>query len=330
MNWRNTRVLVTGAGGFIGSHLTEELARREADVRALVHYNSRNHWGLIEKLDDELLRRIEVCPGDVADMPCMMRLTEGRQVVFHLAALIAIPYSYAAPASYVAANLNGTLNVLEACRRHKVGKLVHTSTSEVYGTARYVPIDEAHPLQGQSPYSATKIGADHLAESYYRSFGMPVAIVRPFNTFGPRQSARAVIPTIITGLLQGAPTLKLGSVNPVRDFNYVADTVAGFLAAAASPKSTGEVINIGSGRGVSIAHAAQMVMRLMGRRARLVRSAERVRPERSEVMRLVCDNRKARRLLNWKPRCTLEEGLARTIDYIREHQADYKPALYNV
>jgi len=330
MNWKRAPVLVTGAGGFIGSHLSEELVRQGARVRALVHYNSRNHWGLLEKLDADVLRRIEVVAGDISDPQCVSRLAEGREVVFHLAALIAIPYSYIAAASYVAANVTGTLNVLEACRRHKVRKLVHTSTSEAYGTARYVPIDETHPLQGQSPYSATKIGADHLAESYFRSFGLPVAILRPFNTFGPRQSARAVIPTIITQLIAGRPVLELGCVTPVRDFTYVADTVMGFLAAAASAKSVGEVINIGSGRGVTIAQTAQAVMRLMGRKARLRQSRARVRPERSEVMRLLCDNRKARRLLGWKPRWSLEEGLVRTIDYLTRNRSDYKAGVYNL
>ncbi|MBI5240608.1 MAG: GDP-mannose 4,6-dehydratase [Elusimicrobia bacterium] len=330
MNWKNKPVLVTGAGGFIGSHLSEELVRQGARVRALVHYNSRGHWGMLEKLEPAILRRIQVVPGDISDPQCVFRVVEGREVVFHLAALIAIPYSYTAAASYVAANVQGTLNVLEACRRHRVRKLVHTSTSETYGTARYVPIDETHPLQGQSPYSATKIGADALAESYFRSFGLPVAVIRPFNTFGPRQSARAVIPTIITQLVEGRPALELGSVTPVRDFTYVADTVAGFLAVAASPRSVGEVINIGSGRGVTIAQTAQAVMRLMGRKARLRRSRARVRPERSEVMRLLCDNRKARRLLGWKPRWSLEEGLARTIDYLARNRSDYKAGIYNL
>ncbi|MDD5630086.1 MAG: GDP-mannose 4,6-dehydratase [Elusimicrobia bacterium] len=330
MNWKNKRVLVTGAGGFIGSHLTEELVRQGAKVRALVHYNSRSHWGLLEKADPDILRRVEVVPGDISDPQCVSRLAEGREVVFHLAALIAIPYSYRAAGSYVAANVTGTLNVLEACRRHKVRKLVHTSTSEAYGTALYVPIDEKHPLQGQSPYAATKIGADHLADSYFRSFGLPVAIIRPFNTFGPRQSARAVIPTIITQLLEERPSLELGSVSPVRDFNYVADTVAGFLAVAAAPESVGEVINIGSGRGVTIAQTAQAIMKLMGRKARIAQTRARVRPRRSEVMRLVCGNRKARRLLGWKPRWSLEEGLARTIDYLAQHRSDYKAGIYNV
>lgn len=330
MNWKNVKVAVTGAGGFIGSHLTEELARKGAKVRAMVHYNSRGHWGFLEELDPALGRRVEVRPGDVTDPGCVNDLVAGSDVVFHLAALIAIPYSYAAPASYVAANVSGTLNILEACRRSKVRKLVHTSTSETYGTAQYVPIDEQHPLQGQSPYAATKIGADQLALSFEKSFGLPVAVCRPFNTYGPRQSARAVIPTIICQLLQAEPRLDLGSLSPVRDFNYVADTVDGFLAVAASPKSVGEVINVGSGRGVTIGETARLLMKLTGRKAPIREAAERVRPERSEVMRLICGNAKARRLLGWKPRVPLEQGLARTVEYVRAHLADYKAGLYNV
>lgn len=330
MNWKNVKVAVTGAGGFIGSHLTEELARKGAKVRAMVHYNSRGHWGFLEELDPALGRRVEVRPGDVTDPGCVNDLVAGSDVVFHLAALIAIPYSYAAPASYVAANVSGTLNILEACRRSQVRKLVHTSTSETYGTAQYVPIDEQHPLQGQSPYAATKIGADQLALSFEKSFGLPVAVCRPFNTYGPRQSARAVIPTIICQLLQAEPRLDLGSLSPVRDFNYVADTVDGFLAVAASPQSVGEVINVGSGRGVTIGETARLLMKLTGRKAPIREAAERVRPERSEVMRLICGNAKARKLLGWKPRVPLEQGLARTVEYVRAHLADYKAGLYNV
>lgn len=330
MNWKNVKVLVTGAGGFIGSHLAEELARRGAKVRALVHYNSRSHWGFLEELAPELRRRVDIRSGDVTDPFCVAELVEDREVVFHLAALIAIPYSYSAPASYVAANITGTLNVLEACRRHKVGKLVHTSTSETYGTALYTPIDEKHPLQGQSPYSASKIGADQLADSFFRSFGLPVAIARPFNTFGPRQSARAVIPTIISQLLSGAKRLKLGSLTPVRDFNYVADTVEGFLAIAASPRSIGQVINVGSGRGVTIGETARMIMRLTGLKAEIGLEKARMRPARSEVFKLICGNQKARRLLGWKPRWTLEQGLVRTIDHVRAHRDQYKTHIYNV
>jgi dTDP-glucose 4,6-dehydratase len=330
MNWKNVPVLVTGAGGFIGSHLTEELARRGAKVRALVHYNGRGHFGFLEHLEPALRKNVEVVLGDVTDPHCVATVSERRDVVFHLAALIAIPYSYRAPASYVSANVIGTLNVLEACRRHGVKKLVHTSTSEVYGTAIYAPIDEKHPLQGQSPYSASKIGADQLAESYFRSFQLPVATCRPFNTFGPRQSARAVIPAITVQLLQDPPRLALGSTDPLRDFNYVADTVEGFLAVAASPKSVGEVINIGSGRTISIGETARLIMKLTGRKAKIETQSQRVRPKRSEVLKLQCDNRKARKLLGWRPRYTLEQGLVRTIDYVKAHLADYKADLYNV
>lgn len=330
MTWKNSKVLVTGAGGFIGSHLTEELARRGARVRALVHYNSRNHWGFLEQLPKELASRVEIRPGDITDPSCVSELVAGQDAVFHLAALIAIPYSYHAPSSYVAANVGGTLNVLEACRRHRTARLVHTSTSEVYGTARYAPIDEEHPLQGQSPYSATKIAADQLALSFYRSFGLPVAVCRPFNTFGPRQSARAVIPTIAAQLLAGVPALRLGSLNPVRDFNYVADTVSGFLAVASSKRCVGEVVNVGSGRGVTIAQTAALLMRLTGARTSIRRESARVRPERSEVFKLVCANAKARRLAGWKPRWSLEEGLVRVVDYIRSHRDEYKADLYNL
>ncbi|MEK7382380.1 MAG: GDP-mannose 4,6-dehydratase [Elusimicrobiota bacterium] len=330
MNWKNVRVVVTGAGGFIGSHLTEELARHGARVRALVHYNSRGHWGFLEDLDPALKSRVEIRGGDGADPSCMTELIRGGEVVFHLAALIAIPYSYTAPASYVATNIQGTLNVLEACRRWRVGKLVQTSTSEVYGTARFIPITEEHPLQGQSPYAATKIGADQLALSFERSFGLPVAVCRPFNAYGPRQSARAVIATIACQLLQEQPRLKIGSLSPVRDFNYVADTVDGFLAVAASRACIGEVINIGSGRGITIGQTARLLMKITGRRAEIEEDRARLRPERSEVMRLICGNKKALKLAGWKPRVTLEQGLARTAEYVRAHLADYKAGLYNV
>lgn len=330
MDWKGRRVLVTGAGGFIGSHLTEELARRGARVRALVRYNSRGHWGFLEELDASLLRRVEVCRGDITDAHFVLELARSQEIVFHLAAMIGIPYSYRAPGDFVSVNVTGTLNILEACRRSGARRLVQTSTSEVYGTARYTPIDEKHPLQGQSPYSATKIGADHLAESYHRSFDLPVVIVRPFNTFGPRQSARAVIPTIISQLLEDPPRLSLGAVGPVRDFNYVDDTVAGFLAAAAAPKAVGETVNLGTGRGVSVLAAAKTLMRLTGRRAKIKTERHRLRPKNSEVRRLLCDSRKAARLLGWKPRVTLEEGLVRTVDYIRSHRAHYRSSLYNI
>ncbi len=330
MNWRGVRVLVTGAGGFIGSHLTEELARRGARVRALVRYNSRSHWGFLEDLPRELAPRVEIRPGDVCDPYFVGKLAESQEVVFHLAALIAIPYSYAAPQSFLSVNAQGTLNVLEACLRHKIKKLVHTSTSEVYGTARYVPINEGHPLQGQSPYSASKIAADQLAESFHRCFGLPVAIARPFNTFGPRQSARAVIPTIVSQVLSGKPRLALGDLEPVRDFNYVADTVAGLLAVAEKKRAAGEVVNLGSGRGLAVREVAQRVLRLTGRKASFKREPARVRPGKSEVLRLVCDNRKAGRLLGWRPRFSLEKGLEATIAYMRGRLADYKPDRYQI
>ena len=330
--WRGLPVLVTGAGGFIGSHLTEELARRGAKVRALVHYNSRTHWGHLEGLSPELRRNVDICPGDVTDGRCVAEMVRGNNVVFHLAAQIAIPYSYIAPASFVQANIVGTLNVLEACRDGRITRLVHTSTSEVYGTARYTPMDEGHPLQGQSPYSASKIAADKLAESYHRSFGLPVVTVRPFNTFGPRQSARAVIPTIISQLLSGVNRLTLGSLEPVRDLNYVSDTVEGFLTAALAPKAVGQVVNIGSGKGWSIRQVAEAVMRLLGpsRRIPFAQDSSRIRPEASEVFRLVCDNRRAKRLLGWSPRYSLEEGLVHTIEHIRQHLSDYKAEAYNI
>ncbi|OGR98258.1 MAG: NAD-dependent dehydratase [Elusimicrobia bacterium RBG_16_66_12] len=329
-SWKGVRVAVTGAGGFIGSHLTEELARRGAAVRALVRYNSRTHWGFLERTEPALARRIDVLSGDLTDPYLIDKLVAGNEVVFHLGALIAIPYSYQAPAQYVETNVKGTLHVLEASLRHKVKKVVHTSTSEVYGTALYAPIDEKHPRQGQSPYSATKIGADALVESFHRSFGLPTAIARPFNTYGPRQSARAVIPTIASQILAGSPVVRVGSVSPVRDFNFVADTVEGFLAIAGSPSAVGTDINLGSGRAVTIGETAHLLMKLCGRTVPIATDRARIRPRKSEVLRLICDNRKARRLIGWRPLWTLEKGLAATVDYVRSHLDDYKPARYNV
>ena len=328
--WKNRRVAVTGAGGFIGSHLAEELARRGAKVRALAHYNSRSHWGFLEESAPALARRMDVWSGDLTDPYFVDRFVEGQNVVFHLGALIGIPYSFVAPAQYIESNVNGTLHVLESCLRRKVAKVVHTSTSEVFGTALYVPIDEKHPRQGQSPYSATKIGADALVDSFHRSFGLPVAIARPFNTYGPRQSARAVIPTIAAQLLSGVDRLKIGSLTPVRDFNFVSDTVDGFLAVARSPHSVGEDFNLGSGRGVTIGETARLLMKLCGRTVPIAVDRARVRPDKSEVMRLLCDRRKAGRLLGWRPRWTLEKGLAETVAYVREHLADYKTGRYNI
>lgn len=325
MSWQGKKVLVTGAGGFIASHLAERLVELGADVRAMVHYNALGAWGWLD--DSPLARQMQVFAGDIRDRDSVRAAVEGREVVFHLAALIAIPYSYSAPSSYVETNITGTLNVLQAVRESGAARMVHTSTSETYGTARYAPIDEGHPLQGQSPYSASKIGADKMAEAYYRSFGVPVATVRPFNTFGPRQSARAVIPTIITQLLAGQE-LRLGSLHPTRDLNYVANTVDGFLRAAETDAALGQVINLGSGREISIGDLAQLIASLMGVEFRLHSETQRVRPEKSEVERLIADNRLAKSLLGWEPRVSLEEGLEKTIAWIKTHSERYRADLY--
>lgn len=322
-------VLVTGAGGFIGSHLVERLVRDDATVRALVRYNSRNDWGLLEMLPADVRNAVEVVTGDIQDPFLVDKAVEGSEVVFHLSSLIAIPYSYVAPQAYVATNVQGAVNVLEASRRHGVERIVHTSTSECYGTAKYVPIDEKHPLQGQSPYSASKIGADMIAESYWRSFELPVAVIRPFNTYGPRQSARAVIPTIISQALSGG-VVHLGSLTPTRDLNFVDDTVEAFIRVGQTPGAVGEIINIGSGREISIRDLAQLILDLMDSDARIECEEQRLRPGKSEVERLLCDNDKARRILGWETTVTLEEGLRRTIDWIQDNQARYKPQIYNV
>ncbi len=322
-------VLVTGAGGFIGSHLVEALVAAGARVRALVHYNSRNDWGQLERLAPETRAALDVRPGDLRDPFFVDRLVAGCERVFHLAALIPIPYSYLAPSEYVDTNVRGTLHVLEAVRRHGVERMLHTSTSETYGTARYTPIDEQHPLQGQSPYSASKIGADKLAESYHCSFATPVVIVRPFNTYGPRQSARAFLPTVLTQALT-ADVVRVGSLDPVRDMNFVADTVAGFLAAAVAPGIEGAVINLASGRGVTMRELLELALRATGRRPRVEVEDARVRPERSEVMALIGDATVARERLGWTSRVGLEEGVQRTAEWIQGHLADYKPSLYNV
>ncbi len=330
MNIKNKNVVVTGAGGFIGSHLTEELVRRGANVKAFVHYNSRNNWGLLELLEKDVLNKIEVIAGDITDPFFVRNVTNDSDIVFHLAALIGIPYSYVAPENYVNVNIKGTLNVLQASLDNEIGKVVHTSTSETYGTAEYTPIDEAHPLQGQSPYSASKIGADKIAESYYRSFDLPVAIIRPFNTFGPRQSARAIIPTIISQAL-AMDEVHVGSLSPVRDLTFVKDTVNGFIEIGTSKKSVGEVINIGTGSGVTIGELLQRILRILGKEDMpVVEDVDRVRPDKSEVMELICDNSKANRLLDWSPHYTLDNGLAETIEWMREHINLYKTDKYVV
>ena len=324
-----SHVLVTGASGFIGSHLVERLVRDGHRVRAFVHYNSRNDWGNLELINPAVKREVEVVTGDIADPFSVHSAIKGVQVVYHLSSLIAIPYSYVAPQSYVQTNVQGAMNVLQAARNEGVDRVVHTSTSECYGTAQYVPIDERHPLQGQSPYSASKIGADMLAESYWRSFGLPVATIRPFNTFGPRQSARAVIPTIIAQVLKGGP-VKLGALSPTRDMNYVDDTVDGFLAVGTHPAAIGQVINVGSGREISIGDLALVIVGLMGSSAEVVEDNQRIRPANSEVERLLCGNAKAKDLLGWMPTVDLEEGLRRSIDWFRQHLDRYKADLYNI
>ena len=324
------KALVTGADGFIGSHLVEKLIEEGYQVRAFVLYNSFNTWGWLDTLPKEKLDMIEVFAGDIRDPNGVRKAMEGIDVVFHLAALIAIPFSYHSPDSYVDTNIKGTLNVLQAARDFKTKRVMITSTSEVYGTAQYVPIDENHPYQGQSPYSATKIGADRLAESFYRSFELPVTIVRPFNTYGPRQSARAVIPTIMTQLLSGMTEIKLGSLTPTRDFNYVKDTAAGFLAMAKSEKTIGEEINIATQHEISIGQLAEELIQQINPAAKILCDEIRLRPENSEVNRLLGSNEKLIRLTDWKPEYTLKEGLKETIEWTRENLDRYKVDLYNV
>jgi NAD dependent epimerase/dehydratase len=330
MTFQGTKVLVTGAGGFIGSHLVERLVREGSRVRAMVHYNARGSWGNLDFLPRGVQKEIEVYAGDVTDASSVRTAVQNCEVVFHLAALIGIPYSYLAPHSYVATNITGTVNVLTAARELAVAKVVHTSTSETYGTALYTPIDEKHPLQGQSPYSASKIGADKIAESFYLSFGVPVATIRPFNVFGPRQSARAVIPTVIAQVLNGQKRIRLGSLSPIRDFTYVQDTVSGFLAVASSEKASGEVINIGSGTAVTIGETAEHIIRLLGKEVSIEVETKRIRPEGSEVMELLCNNAKAKQLLGWEPTISFKDGLQRVITFVEANLGLYKPDIYNV
>lgn len=324
------KVLITGADGFIGSHLTEQLLGKGYDVKAFVYYNSFNTWGWLDTLPKEKLKQIEIFTGDVRDPNGVREAMKGTDGVFHLAALIAIPFSYHSPDSYVDTNIKGTLNVLQAARDLNLERVLITSTSEVYGTAQYVPIDENHPYQGQSPYSATKIGADRLAESFYRSFGLPVTIVRPFNTYGPRQSARAVIPTIISQLLSGKEKIKLGSLTPTRDFNYVKDTANGFYEIAISDQTIGEEINIATGQEISIGKLAEELIRQINPKAEIICEKERTRPEKSEVNRLLGCNEKIMRLTDWKPGYSFEQGLAETVEWIKGHMEAYKPDIYNV
>ncbi len=327
MAWNNQTVLVTGAGGFIGSHLAERLVALGARTRALVEYNSTNSWGWLE--ESPVKEEMEVFLGDIRDPDSIRRSMEGADVVFHLAALIGIPYSYQAPLSYIRTNVEGTFNVLQQALEAQVRRVVHTSTSEVYGTAQRVPIDEHHPLQGQSPYAASKIGADKIAESYYRSFDLPVVTVRPFNTFGPRQSARAVIPTIMTQCLTGT-TVRLGNLNPTRDLNYVSNTVDGFIRAAETDVAVGRTFNLGSGREIRIGDLAQLIIQLAEKPIKIQQDEERVRAGNSEVDRLLADNTAAQQILGWKPIVSLEEGLRITMEWMRAHLEAYKPAFYAV
>ncbi len=329
MNLKNTKVLVTGAGGFIGSHLVEELVQKDVAVKAMVRYNSRNDWGLLEALPPDIKKNIEVIAGDVRDSNLIQKVMRDCRVVFHLAALIAIPYSYRAPASYVETNIFGTLNVMQAALDSGVEKVVHTSTSEVYGTARYAPIDEQHPLQGQSPYSASKIGADKMVESFHLSFGLPVATIRPFNAFGPRQSARAIIPTIISQAFC-KDRIEVGLLSAERDFTFVKDTVDGFIRIAENDHTIGETINIGSGKCITIDALAQTILQELNSDAKVVTVSERVRPENSEVMKLVCDNHKAQQIMQWRPETGLKQGLKETIAFCSNHEAFYKTDIYNV
>lgn len=325
--WQGKRVLVTGAAGFIPSHLVETLVTRGAQVRAFIRYNSRADWGLLHELPPQILQQVEVAFGDLRDLPTVQRVMRDCEYVFHLGALIAIPYSYLNPAEVVEVNVTGTLNVLLAARDLPVKRVIHTSTSEVYGTALRVPIDEEHPLQGQSPYSASKIGADKIAESFYRSFDVPVVTLRPFNTYGPRQSTRAVIPTIITQALT-RDTIRLGNLEARRDLTYVGDTVAGFLKVAETPGVEGDTFNLGVGSDVSIGELAEKIIALIGRDVQIELDADRLRPEKSEVQRLLSDNRKAQQQLGWQPQVSLDEGLQRTIDWMKINLARYNIGYY--
>ena len=324
------KVLITGSEGFIGSHLTERLLEEGCDVRAFVLYNSFNNWGWLDTLPKEKLSQIEIFTGDIRYPNGVKEAMKGIDEVYHLAALIAIPFSYHSPDTYVDTNIKGTLNVLQAARTLDTSRILVTSTSEVYGTAQYVPIDEKHPYQGQSPYSATKIGADRLAESFYRSFGLPITIVRPFNTYGPRQSARAVIPTIITQLLSGMQEIKLGSLTPTRDFNYVKDTADGFVEIAKAKECIGEEVNIATQYEISIGQLAEELINQINPGAKIICDEQRLRPEKSEVNRLLGCNEKIKRLTNWSPKYTLREGLAETIEFCRQNMDKYKPDIYNL
>jgi NAD dependent epimerase/dehydratase len=329
MKIKNAKVFVTGAGGFIGSHLCERLIDMGANVTAMVHYNSNGGWANLELLGDKYKQEITVIKGNIEDSSFMDSATKDSQIIFHLAALIGIPYSYIAPLSYVKTNIEGTVNVMESARKNGVDLVINTSTSETYGSAIYTPIDELHPLQGQSPYSASKISADKLAESYFNSFELPIMTVRPFNTFGPRQSSRAVIPAIISQILT-KDKIYLGDLSPVRDFTYVKDTVEGFICAAENDLHKGEVINLGYGKAATIGETANLIMKLMGVRKEIVSENSRVRPEGSEVLQLISNNHKAKKLIGWEPKTNFSDGLLKTIDFISNNLDLFKTNSYNI
>lgn len=326
---KNKKIFVTGGGGFIGSHLVDKLVRKGIDVRVFVRYNSRNDWGMIDSLPLKIKKAVDVYQGDLKDPWSVKKALEGCNVVFHLGALIAIPYSYMNPIDFVQTNVLGTAYLLRACLDTGIERFIHTSTSEVYGTAQYVPIDEAHPLTAQSPYSATKIAADKLVESFYRTYKLPTVTVRPFNTYGPGQSARAIVPTIITQALT-RKTIKLGSLTPTRDLTYVSDTVYGFILAAVRDEAIGEVINLGNGKEISIGDLARKIKKLLKKNLRITQSKERVRPVSSEVDRLLAHNQKAKDLLGWSPKINIDTGLTNTIEWIKKNIDDYKSEIYNV
>jgi|TARA_Y100000294_G_scaffold23710_1_gene20178 NAD dependent epimerase/dehydratase len=332
MGVKNKKVLVTGSDGFIGSHLVERLLEENCQVKAFIYYNSFNSWGWLDNVSNEKLSEIEIFTGDVRDPNGVRTAVKDVDIVFHLAALIGIPFSYHSPDSYIDTNVKGTLNVLQASRDYNSKRVIITSTSEVYGTAQYVPIDEKHPLQGQSPYSASKIGADKIAESFCRSFEMPVVIARPFNTYGPRQSARAVIPTIVTQLLNDKKGIQLGSLSPTRDLNYVSDICNGLIALAECDGAIGREINIGSGTEISINDLANQIIDIMGVDVSVISDENRVRPENSEVERLVCDSGLLRQLTRWKPEITIKEGLVKTIEWFKDENnlKKYKSGIYNI
>jgi NAD dependent epimerase/dehydratase len=332
MNLTNKRILVTGADGFIGSHLVETLLDEGCNVKAFTYYNSFNSWGWLDTFPREKLKNVEVITGDIRDPNGVRTAVKDVDIIFHLAALIAIPFSYHSPDSYIETNIRGTLNLLQACRDYNIERVVVTSTSEVYGTAQYVPIDEKHPLQGQSPYSASKIGSDKITESFFCSFGTPVVIARPFNTYGPRQSARAVIPTIITQLLNGNKNILLGSIHPTRDFSYVGDVCKGLINLSKFDEAIGREVNIGSGTEISISSLAKLLMELTGAEVEISSEGIRKRPDKSEVERLVCDNRLIKEITGWKPETTLREGLLNTIEWFKdkENLKRYKDDIYNI